>query len=282
MSNRFPILRQLAFQLLLGLAGLFVLLPLLGMLRLALDGSVKIAPTDFRLWPKEFTLAIFQKMLTHPAQSLSFLGLLRNSLLVSGSAAVASVLIGSGVAYAFARYRFPGRRVGLFVLLAGVLLPPVALMTPLFILMTAFGLRSSLAGLAVVYTAFSLPFCIWNMRSAFQAVPAELEESAFLDGATPWTAFWRLTLPLSLPALAVAGLVTFLAAYSEFAIGWIFVEHSQNVTLAMALIGTFNYSEVSWGEISALALLMSLPVILIFVVLQRYLVDQLLIGGIKD
>ncbi|MEM5773479.1 MAG: carbohydrate ABC transporter permease, partial [Anaerolineaceae bacterium] len=145
------------------------------------------------------------------------------------------LLLGTTTAYAFARYRFPGRREGLFFLLLGTLLPPVALMTPLFILLTVLKLRTSLAGLIIVYTAFTLPFCIWNVRTAFQAVPRELEESAFLDGATPWISFWRIQMPLVLPSLMVAGLVAFLAGYSEFAIGWLFVQNSKNVTLAMAM-----------------------------------------------
>ena len=107
------------------------------------------------------------------------------------------------MAYAFARFRFPGRRSGLLALLVGALLPPVAMMTPLYILLSALQLRTSLLGLMIVYAAFSMPFCIWNMRSAFQAVPAELEEAAFLDGASHWKAYWRVTLPLALPAIAL-------------------------------------------------------------------------------
>ena len=274
--------QRLVSYLVLALVGIFVLLPLAGMFRLATDASVQIAPTDFRLIPKEFTLAIFQKMWTRAAQSLSFLGLFKNSLIVSCGPAFLSILFGTTMAYAFARYRFPGRRAGLVGLLTGTLLPPVALMTPLFILLTAMKLRSSLLGLIIVYTAFSIPFCIWNMRAAFQNVPIEIEEAAALDGATPWAIFCKITLPLTLPSIAVAGLVTFLASYSEFAIGWLFVERSQNVTLAMALVSAVNFSSISWGELSALALMMSGPVLLVFLGLQRYLLNQLLIKGLDE
>ncbi|MDD1713397.1 MAG: carbohydrate ABC transporter permease, partial [Methanoregulaceae archaeon] len=236
-----------------------------------------------RIWPEQFTLGVFQQVWDRPSQDLSFLGLLRNSLLVSGGAAVLSVGLGASMAYAFGRYRFPGRRAGLFSLLAGALLPPVALMVPLYILLSALGLRTSLLGLTIVYTAFAMPFCIWNMRAAFQAVPQELEEAAFLDGATPLVTFRRVSLPLALPAIAVAGLAAFLIGYSEFAMGWLFVERSQNVTLAMAISGMIRGTSLrSWSNLAALAVMMSMPVVVIFLALQRYLLSGLLVGNVEE
>ncbi len=282
MHKRIRSWKQLLYQLILLAVGLFVLLPMIGMLRLAFDGSIIVAPTDFRLVPKEFTLSVFKQVWLHPSQSLTFLQLLGNSLYVSGGAAILSILLGATMAYAFARYRFPGRKQGLLFLLLGTLLPPVALMTPLFILLTALKLRTSLFGLMLVYTSFTLPFCIWNMRAAFQTVAKELDESALLDGDTPWISFWRVHLPLSLPAILVAALVAFLAGYSEFAIGWLFVQRSTNVTLAMAMIAAFDTSGVSWSAMSAMAILMSLPVVIIFLVLKQYLLDRLLIAGFTD
>lgn len=273
--------RQLLHQFTLALVALFVLLPIWGMARLAFDGALTGAPIDFRIWPETFSLAAFRKVWHDPSQSLSFLGLLRNSLIVSGGAAVSSALLGTSMAYAFARFRFPGRRAGLFGLLLGTLLPQVALMTPLYVLLTILGLRASMLGLALVYTAFSMPFCVWNMRAAFQAVPGELEEAAFLDGASPFVTFWRISLPLALPAIAVAALMAFLIGYTEFAIGWLFVERGENVTLAMAVSGMLG-GTVPWSHLAALAILMSLPVVLIFFVLRRYLMRGLLIGQIED
>lgn len=273
--------RQLVTYLLLILVALFVLLPIWGMLRLAFDGALKGAPLNFRIWPETFSLAAFGKAWEAPSQSLSFLGLLRNSLIIAGGAALISVVLGASMAYAFARFRFPGRRAGLFGLLLGVLLPQVAIMTPLYILLSMLGIRASLLGLMLVYTAFAMPFCIWNMRASFQAVPNELEEAAFLEGATPLVAFWRITLRLALPAIAVAGLMAFLIGYTEFAIGWLFVESGDNVTLAMAVSGMMGIS-IPWSNISALAVLMSLPVVLIFIVLQRYLMRGLLIGRVDE
>jgi arabinogalactan oligomer/maltooligosaccharide transport system permease protein len=273
---------QVAHQAGLALIALFVLLPIYELAYLAFDGGILGWPHAFRLWPEKPTLAVFEQIWGKAAQTLSFLGALRNSLIVSGGAALLAVAFGSSMAYAFARLRFPGRQAGLFALLVGALLPPVALMTPLYILLTLVHLRTSLLGLMLVYVAFSMPFSIWNMRAAFQAVPNELEESAFLDGASRWTVFVRVSLPLALPAMGVAAIIAFLIGYSEFAIGWLFVNTGDNVTLAMAIWGLLTTGNFPWSRLAALSVLMSAPVVVVFLVLQRYLLKGLLVGAVEE
>ena len=263
------------------LAGVFVLIPIYGFAQLAFDASLTGQPLEFRLWPKTFSLSVFQAVWGRVAAGQTFAGALRNSLAVSGGAAAFSLALGASMAYVFARLRFPGHRAGLLTLLVGAMLPPVALMTPLYLLLTALRIRTTLLGLAVVYTAFAMPFGVWNMRAAFQAVPRELEESAFLDGASPWRAFWSITLPLALPAIGVAALLAFLTGYTEFAMGWLFVDKSDNVTLAMATSSYISQSSITWNQLAALALLMSLPVVVIFLLVQRSLLSGLL-GGMVD
>lgn len=274
---------QLAIQVVLALMGLFVLIPIWALLNIAFEGALKGGtPIHLRLWPEQFSLANFHKALFNPSQTLDFLGLFKNSLIVSGGAALVAVVFGTTSAYAFARYRFPGRPAGLFALLLGTLLPPVALIIPLYLLLTLLQIRTTLLGLMVAYTAFSMPFCVWNMRSAFQAVSFELEEAAFLDGCSRLTAFWRITLPLALPSIAVAALLTFLIGYTEFAIGWIFVESSRTVTLAMAISGMMGNVTRSWNTAAALAILMSIPVMIVFLVLRRYFLQGALLGTIQE
>lgn len=279
--HRLKFAQQLLIQLALVLVALYVLIPIWGMVLLAFDGAIKLTPTEFQLLPKQLSFAPFLTVWKNSTQQQPFLQVLKNSLIVAGGAALLSVAFGASMAYAFARFRFPGRQTGLYLLLVGALLPPVALMTPLYILLTILQIRTTLIGLMIVYTAIALPFCIWNMRAAFQAVPKELEESAFIDGANFWTTFTRITLPLALPSLFVAALIAFLAGYSEFAMGWLFVQRGENITLAMALaviVGGAG-SAVSRSSLAALTLLMSVPVVILFLVLQRYLLDRLLVGS---
>jgi ABC-type maltose transport system permease subunit len=276
--------QQLLYQLGLITLGIFVLLPVWGLLYLAFDAGVQGWPLTFRLWPEQPSLAVFQAVWDQPAQSITFLGALKNSLLVSLSAAGFAVVMGASMAYAFARFRFLGRRAGLFALLVGALLPPVALMTPMFILLSALQIRTTLLGLSVVYTAMAMPFCVWNMRSAFQSVPKEIEESAYLDGASDFTTFYRITLPLALPSIAVAAIMAFLIGYSEFALGWLFVDKSSNVTLGMMIWGLLTGSSSSFSitRIAAASLLTTGPVVILVLLLQRYLMSGLLTGTVED
>jgi arabinogalactan oligomer/maltooligosaccharide transport system permease protein len=217
---------------------------------------------------------------------VQFISLLKNSLIVSFGAALIAIVLGASLAYAFARFRFPGRRSGLFVLLLTAILPPVAFMIPLYVFLSLLGIRATLLGLTIVYAVFAMPFCIWNMRAAFQAVPKDLEEAAFLDGADNLTAFSNVTLPLALPSIAVAGLIAFLMAYSEFAIGFFFVEKPSTVTLAMAVYSMvqtqFNSGAQPWSYLGSMALIMSIPVVIIFIILQRTLLERMLFGNVGE
>jgi ABC-type glycerol-3-phosphate transport system permease component len=279
--SKLPLRKQILSQLALLLIGAFVLLPIWALLNISFDGALKGAPVELRFFPEELSLSAYARVWEDPAQSLNFLGLLRNSLTVSLGTALLSVIFGMTAAYAFARFRFPGQEGGLFTLLVGTLLPPVALMTPLYILLSQIGIRTTLFGLIVVYASFTMPFVVWNMRSAFQAIARELEEAAFLDGATLLTSFWRITLPLALPSIGVAALIAFIISYTEFAIGWLFVETSSNVTLAMAVSGLMGTTR-AWSNMAALSVLMSIPVVILFIVLRRYLISGLLIGAIEE
>ena len=276
-------LRQAGSQLLLLVLGLYVIIPIWGMIRLAFDGSLLGRPTEFRWMPGLFSLDAFVKVLDQPYQSVNFTTLLLNSLTVSLGAALMATLLGTSLAYAFARFRFPGRRPGLFILLLTALLPPIAFTTPLYIILSILKIRTSLLGLAIVYAAFAMPFCIWNMRSAFQSVPKELEEAAYLDGAGNLATFALIDLPLSLPSIAVAGLIAFLMGYSEFAIGWLFVEIADTVTLAMAIYAMVRTGSAQpWSYLGSLALIMSIPVVVIFLLLQRSLLDRMMFGANND
>jgi len=281
--RKISFLRQIGSQILLAIIGLYVILPVWGMARLAFDGSLLVRPTEFRWLPKVFSLDAFFKVLDKPYQSVNFTTLLGNSLIVSLGAALLAIVLGTSMAYAFARFRFPGRQTGLFLLLLTALLPPITFTTPLYIVLSILKIRATLLGLAIVYAAFALPFCIWNMRSAFQAIPKELEEAAFLDGAGNFTTFIFISLPLSMPSIAVAALIAFLMAYSEFAIGWLFVEKASTVTLAMSIYTmVLSGSAQPWSYLGSLALIMSLPVVAIFLLLQRTLLDRMMFGAVSD
>jgi len=262
------------------LIALFVILPIWSISRLAFDGSLKSRPVEFRFTPKEFTVTPFLNVLDRPYQSVTFTNLLRNSMTVSFGASLGAIILGLSLAYAFAHFRFPGRKVGLFLMLLTAMLPPIAFSTPLYVVLSILKIRTTLLGLLIVYAIFAMPFCIWNMRAAFQSVPKELEEAAYLDGASNFMTFINISLPLAIPSIAISALIAFLMGYSEFAIGWLFIDKSQNVTLAMSIYSILASGAAQpWSLIGSLALIMSAPVVIIFIVLQRTLLDQLLFAN---
>lgn len=281
MRNKLTHTNQIFTYIALILVTLFVLVPIWQLVYLAFDGAVYDMPTSFRFWPLKPTFSVFIEMWNQAGQNITFLQALRNSMVVSLGAALFSVVLGTSMAYAFARFRFPGRRVGLFGLLFGTMLPPIALITPLFLLVRTLNIQSTLLALTIVYTSLAMPFSIWNMRAAFQAIPKEMEEAAFLDGAGYFKTFYFIDLPLALPAIGTAAIVAFLIAYSEFAMGWMFVTRSEEVTLAMAIFGILGSSS-RWSLMAALSVLMSLPVVVVFIVLQKTLMQRMLFGNIGE
>jgi arabinogalactan oligomer/maltooligosaccharide transport system permease protein len=284
--RRISIPRQIGTQAALILIGLFVLLPIWGIIRLAFDGSLMGRPTEFRMLPKVWSFDAFLRVLDKPYQSVNFESLLMNSLMISVGAALLAMLLGVSLAYAVARFRFPGRQTGLFVLLLTAVLPPVAFMTPLYIILGFLQIRTTLFALVIINAAFAMPFCIWNMRAAFQAIPREVEEAAFMDGAGNFKTFLHISLPLALPSIAIAGLIAFLMAYSEFTLGWLFVDKADNVTLAMsiyAIVQTqYSGGAQPWSYLGSLAIIMSIPVIIIFLIFQKTLLERMMFGSIND
>jgi ABC-type glycerol-3-phosphate transport system permease component len=291
--RRLSIRGQLLRQGVLALVGVFVLVPVWVLITMATDGSMTGYPDGFHPVPVNPNLDRFAEAIARQYHDLGFPGLLGNSLTVAGSAALASLVLGASMAYAFARLRFPGRGGGLVAVLLGAFLPPVALALPLYVLFITleravpaigeFGLKDSTLGLAIVYASFALPLTIWLMRAAFRAVPADLEEAAFVDGASRLTAFRTVTLPLAMPSILVAALVAFLLGYTEFALAWLFIDSERNVTLAMVLAeAQTGFYSANWGLTAAHALLMTIPVVIVFVVLQRVLLRGAMAGALTD
>jgi ABC-type glycerol-3-phosphate transport system permease component len=257
-----------------------VIIPIWGIGRLAFDGSLESRPTEFRLFPKEFSISSFLEVLDKPYQSVSFSILFRNSMVVSICSALLAFVLGATLAYALARFRFRGRKSLLFVLLLTAVIPPIAFATPLYIVLSMLKIRTTLFALILVYTVFAMPFCIWNMRTSFQAVSRELEEAAYIDGAGDFATFWHVTLPISLPSISVAALISFLMAYSEFAIGWFFVDKADTVTLAMSIYAMVQSGNAQpWSVLGSLVFIMSIPVVLLFVILQKTLLEKMLFIG---
>ena len=291
------ILKQIGIQLFLLSVTALVLFPIIWMVSIAIDPRNIDKPLTLTLIPPGASLESFRKVLfepnlvlcsnpAEPSTCMTFGKLLGNSLLVSLGTALFSVALGASAAYAFSRFRFIGRQVGMLGFIALLMLPGTATVAPLYVLLSQIKiagepLRTTLLGLAIAYTSGSLPFAIWNLKGYFDTIPKELEEAALIDGATVTKAFFRVILPLALPALAVTVLLGFMTGWTEFVLAWLFLEDPSKFTLAMALRSMQGQFTTPWSSFFALALVMSLPPVLLFFALQRYIVSGLTVGGVK-
>ncbi len=276
---------------LLVFVALTVLFPIIWVFSMALDPRNISRPTSLRLIPDGASLRAFDRVLTEPlANNVMFSTMLKNSLIVSAGVALSVVVLAVSAAYAFSGFHFPGRKWGLFMFIAVLLLPQVATLAPLFVLLSRikpFGMdesiRTTLAGVGVAYISGALPFAIWNLRGYIDTIPREVEEAAFIDGAGPNRAFIDVVFPLILPAISITVLFGFMAAWTEFILAWTFLTDPSRFTLAMGLssmVGQYS-SNTPWSEFAAMAILITLPIVALFFLLQRWIVSGLAVGAVK-
>jgi multiple sugar transport system permease protein len=204
-----------------------------------------------------------------------------NSIIVSVIATAASVLVSSMMAYAFARFRFPGRELIFRILLLGLIVPAMMLIIPQFILAKQLHLLDSLVGLIVFYTAGTLALNTFLLRGFFESIPWELDQAMQVDGAGAWTRYWRLALPLAKPALATATIFTFLSCWDEFAWALTIINTPEHLTLPVAIQLFQGQNATQWGLVFAASLIAVIPVIIVFLVFQRYFVQGLTAGAVK-
>lgn len=204
-----------------------------------------------------------------------------NSIIVSVIATAASVLVSSMMAYAFARFRFPGRELIFRILLLGLIVPAMMLIIPQFILAKHLDLLDSLLGLIVFYTAGTLALNTFLLRGFFESIPWELDQAMQVDGAGAWTRYWRLALPLAKPALATATIFTFLSCWDEFAWALTIINTPEHLTLPVAIQLFQGQNATQWGLVFAASLIAVIPVIIVFLVFQRYFVQGLTAGAVK-
>ncbi len=277
--------RQIISQLLALLVLAIVIFPVLWVFSMALDPRNVARPTS--LVPPGASLKAFGDAITSPTPNpVTFWQLARNSAILGFGVSLLAVLIGTTAAYAFSRFRFPGRQAGMLAFVIVLMIPSTATLAALFVMLNIVlgpELRNSLLGVGIAMIAGALPFSIWNMKGFIDTIPKDLEEAALIDGANPNETFWYIMMPLALPGLAVTALYGFMGGWTEFILSWQFLSNPKWFTLSMALYGMQGQyaSNTPWSKFAAMSIMVSIPVLVVFFVLQRYLTSGLTAGGVK-
>lgn len=310
-GRNLPLWRQLLLQLVALAILATVMFPIMYIFTLSLS-SKTTRPSQLELIPKEISFVAYQQVLDHPTGNpVTFIELLRNSFTLSVGVGVVALVIAVSAAYAFSRFKFKMREVLMVLVFIPLLMPAVGLSTPLYLLLNQvqvkqckdgaiavqpfsqcsdggkgklqFNLRDSLLGVGIAMTASALPFAVWNLKGYLDTIPRELEEAAAIDGADANQTFWKIVIPLAAPQLAVTFFLGFIGHWQEFVLTWLFLSQPKDYTLAMTLYNmTGQYANsVPWNRFAAMAVIVALPVAVVYIALQKQIVGGLTTGGVK-
>lgn len=260
----------------------FALLPMAWMLLTSLKTGFAAMQFPPQWWPKEPTLENYTRLLD-PRGSVGhdFLRYFLNSLIVSFATTILAVAVAVPAAYAFSRFRFPGRTALFFSVLLRNMFPAVIFLVPLFILMRFLGLVNTLGSLVLTYLTFGLPLAIWLLKGFYDNIPIQLEQAARIDGATRFQAFVLIVMPLSTPGILATAIYSFIGAWNEYIYAYTFLTKHDQMTLPVGIQRFFSENATDWPGLMAATFLMSVPVVVLFLVLQRYFVKALAEGAVK-
>lgn len=232
--------------------------------------------------PAEPTLNQYTTLLSPTSPTgQQFLGYIRNSVIVSTATTILGLLVAVPAAYAFARFNFPGRDALFFSVLIRNMFPVVVFLIPLFILMKNLRLIDTYFSLILTYLTFGLPLSIWLLKGFYDNIPPELERAARIDGATRFQAFWKIILPLSAPGLVATAIYAFIQGWNEYVYARTFINSEQRMTMPVGLERFFTEYASNWPGLMAASFIMSVPVVVLFLVLQRHFVRALTEGAVK-
>ena len=271
-------LKRALIHLVLIITTIVVVFPVVRVFSTSLRPGQSILNPSLEIIPEGATLDAYARVLF----DTNLLNWLFNSLIITVGTATIGLIIAASSAYGFSRYKFRGRSGGLTFLFATQLIPGIMLLVPIFIIYVQIGLVNSYQGLVFAYAVTAVPFSIWILKGYYDTIPFDLEEAAKIDGCTELQAFYRVLLPLSLPALAIVFLLNFLAAWGEFFMARVLIGGQEALLTWPLGIQRFQAQfQTQWADLSAASIIVSIPIVILFVYISKYLVAGLTLGGIK-
>ena len=260
----------------------FAVIPMLWMFSTSLKSQFAATQQPPRWIPLEPSLDAYRRLLSpESATGGRFLRYLWNSTKVSTATTVLGLLVAIPAAYAFSRFRFPGRNALFFAVLVRNMFPVIVFLIPLFLLMKQFRLVDTHWSLIITYLTFGLPLSIWLLKGFYDNIPPELERAARIDGASRFRAFWSIVMPLSVPGIIATAIFTFIGAWNEYVYAVTFLNTDKLKTLQPGLQKFFGEFSTNWPGLMAAQFASSIPIVILFLVLQRYFVRALAEGATK-
>ncbi|WP_437274763.1 carbohydrate ABC transporter permease [Sorangium sp. So ce375] len=269
------------FYLLVAAVVVFTVFPFVWAFVSSIKPDDELFTTPVRYWPDRATLDNYRLVLANG----EFQTALLNSVIVAVSVTAVSLAVGSLAAYSLGRFRFRGRSAVLYVVLGMTIFPQIAVLGALFEMINFFKLYNQLPALILTYLIFTLPFTVWVLTGFMKAIPREIEEAAYVDGATHWQVFTRVMLPLSVPGMATTGILAFIAAWNEFLFALSFTQtpDKRTVTYAIQAFSTTSSGlyEIPWGQTMAASVVVTVPLVVLTLVFQRRILAGLTAGAVK-
>jgi len=273
---------RIASNVYLALLVLFAMLPMAWMLSTSLKTQFAALQYPPQWIPTNPTIEQYRRLLS-PANDVGreFLTYAFNSIYVSITTTILGVVIAVPAAYAFSRFRFPGRHLLFYAVLVRNMFPAVVFLIPLFIMMRWLRLVNTPLSLILTYLTFGLPLSIWLLKGFYDNIPPQLEQAARIDGATRFQAFIRVVMPLSSPGIIATAIYSFILAWNEYVYALVFLTSKASLTLPVGLERFFTEYATNWPGLMAASFIMSVPVVVLFLILQKYFVRALTEGAVK-
>lgn len=261
---------------------IFSAFPFLTLLSTSFKPPEEIYSSDQTILPVEPTLQGYGDIFDTSNATFNFVIWLKNSLIVTLISTAVSVFIAAMGGYAMSRFRFPLRLTLGYLILVTQVIPASLLLIPLYIAMTSLGLSDNLAGITMLYTAMNIPYCTWTMKGYCDSIPVSLDEAAMIDGCNRLKAFTDVVLPLCVPGLISTSIFAFIAGWNEYVFASILLKNYDKWTIAMGLTTYKGQYTTNWNGLMAGGVVVTVPIVIIFWVMQKYLITGMTAGAVKQ
>jgi arabinogalactan oligomer/maltooligosaccharide transport system permease protein len=259
------------------LFSVIALFPILQIVTISLRPADRLLSTSLEIIPENATAVNYVALFTERP----FLLWLMNSTIVAVVVTLTGVALASTAGYAFSRFNFIGKKFGLLSLLVTQMFPATMLLLPMYVMLVKLHLINTYLGIVIMYSATALPFCIWQMKGYYDTIPTSLEEAGRIDGCNQFQTFYRIILPLAAPALVITALFSFMASWTEYVVAAQILQDTDLWTLPLGLKSFDANLGSEWGLYGAASVIVTIPVVLLFLALSRWLVSGLTLGGVK-